>query len=285
VVERSSVSGAPAEVRVPRAAWNGDRLDGSGPSKFALDLGRMQLFWLDMEWLGVGEVRMGAVVAGTLVRCHTFSHANALAATSYTRTPKLPVRHEIAASAGAAAAGRMAVGCCTVISEGGFVPRGLPASLGVPVTGTVLANATTPVLAVSLRPEGYLPRATLLPRQLDVIALGNHPLFWQIRVDYSGAAAVSAWTDADAAHSAARFATAAALTAGLPPGTVAVSEGSVLGRSASALDFTGEQGLEGQPYLAATYDGVPDTLYVVFRPLTNQNVDYSLCFRWQEILV
>lgn len=285
VVERSSVSGATVEQRVPRSAWNGDRVDGAGPSKFAADLGRMQLFWLDMEWLGVGEVRMGLVVGGTLVRCHTFSHANALAARSYTRTPKLPVRHEIAASPAAAAAGTLICACSTVISEGGFVPRGLPASLGLPVTGTVPAEATTAVLAVSLRPEGFLPRATLVPQQLDVIALGNHPLFWQIRVDYSGLASVAAWSNADAAHSAARFATQAALTAGLPANTVAIAEGSVLGRSSSALDFTGEQGLEGQPYLSATYAGVPDTLYVVFRPITNQNVDYSLCFRWQEILV
>lgn len=285
VVERSSVSGAVAEQRVPRSAWNGDKLDGTGPSKFAANLGRMQLFWMDLEWLGVGEVRMGMVVDGTLVRCHTFSHTNALTASSYTRTPKLPVRHEIAASPSAAAAATLVSACSTVISEGGFVPRGLPASLGVPVTGTVVAGTTTAVLAVSLRPEGFLPRATLIPQQLDVIALGNHPLFWQIRIDYSGLANVAAWTNADTTHSAARYATQAALTAGLPANTVAVVEGSVLGRSASALDFAGEQGLEGQPYLAANYAGVPDTLYVVFRPITNQNVDYSLCFRWQEILV
>jgi hypothetical protein len=285
VVERSSVTGSPSERRVPRSAWNGDRLDGTGPSKFTMDVGRMQLFWIDMEWLGVGEVRMGVVVGGVLVRCHTFSHVNLLTVSSYTRTPKLPVRHEIAASELAAAAGTMAMACSTVISEGGFVPRGLPATLGAPVTGTVVAGTTTAVLAVSLRPEGYLPRATLIPQQLDVIALGNHPLFWQIRIDYSGAANVSAWTNADIVHSAARYATSAALTAGIPANTAAVAEGSVLGRAATALDFSGEQGLEGQPYLAANFAGVPDTLYVVFRPLTNQNVDYSLCFRWQEILV
>ena len=284
VVERSSVSGTSQETRVPRSAWNGDRLGGAGPSKFAIDLGKMQLFWIDMEWLGVGEVRMGVVVGGTLVRCHTFAHANALAG-SYTRTPKLPVRHEISASASAAAAGQMRMACSTVISEGGFVPRGLLASLGTAVTGTVNAGTTAAVLAVSLRPEGFIPRATLIPVQLDVIGLGNHPLFWQMRIDYSGLTTVSSWVNVDAARSAARYATNTSLAGGLPSGTTIVAEGSVLGRSSASLDFSGEQGLEGQPYLAATYNGVPDTLYITLSPLSQQNVDFSVCFRWQEIFV
>jgi hypothetical protein len=81
VVERTAsvdVSGNVIETRIPRSAWNGDRLDGTGPSKFTINLTRMQLYWIDMEWLGVGFVRFGVVHRGNLVICHTLFHSNEL---------------------------------------------------------------------------------------------------------------------------------------------------------------------------------------------------------------
>lgn len=293
VVERSSAGGGggeqqgPQEVRVPREAWNGDRLDGTGPSRAVLDTGAMQIYWIDVEWLGVGDVRMGVVVGNVYVRCHTFSHMNALTA-SYTRTPKLPVRHEIASPGpGPAPLSSLTAGCATVISEGGFVPRGVSVSLGRTLSGTALKNVDKTALALALRKEGYVPRATLVPELVELVVEDNRALSWQLRVDHAGANAVPAghWENVDAVHSAARFVDGAAHALTVPAGTVAIAEGIMLGRSSASVRFDSMQGMEGQPFLAADYAGMPDTLYLVLRPLGNQDVVYYANLRWNEIHV
>ena len=58
-VKRSSVSGSVVETKVARTSWNVDKLDGTGPSGITIDITKAQIFWMDLEWLGVGNVRMG----------------------------------------------------------------------------------------------------------------------------------------------------------------------------------------------------------------------------------
>jgi hypothetical protein len=71
-VIRSSVSGSVSDLnRVAKSDWNIDKLDGTGPSGKTLDLATAQIFWTDIEWLGVGSVRCGFVIDGQFVHCHT----------------------------------------------------------------------------------------------------------------------------------------------------------------------------------------------------------------------
>lgn len=46
------------EVRVPQSQWD-DPLDGTGPSRFTLDLTKMQMWYIDYSWYGAGFVRWG----------------------------------------------------------------------------------------------------------------------------------------------------------------------------------------------------------------------------------
>jgi hypothetical protein len=282
VVERASVTGSQVDTVVPRASWNGDRLDGSGPSGINLRLDRMHLFWMDMEWLGVGDVRMGVVVDAQLIRCHTFSHVNALTG-SYIRTPKLPVRHEIAA-VGTTAAGSMKQACATVLSEGGFVPRGLPVALGRDVTGTALA-AETVAVAVSLRTDGFAPRATLVPDAVSIVSPDNKSIYWRMLIDYTGAGIGGGsvvWNNVNATNSHARYSVSAGIP--IPASAVCIADGLVVARTQHDVTFRDQQGLEGIPYLASTYAGVPDTLYIAVRRLTTDAV-YHITVAWNEITV
>ena len=67
-VERSSVSGSPVETRVTQANWNVDKLDGNGRSGITLDISKAQIFWMDIEWLGLGTVRLGFVIDGVFIQ-------------------------------------------------------------------------------------------------------------------------------------------------------------------------------------------------------------------------
>ncbi len=93
-VERSYVTGALTETSVAQSSWNIDKLDGTGASGVTLDLTKAQILFMDIEWLGLGTVRMGFVIDGKLIHCHSFHHANLITST-YITTASLPLRYEI----------------------------------------------------------------------------------------------------------------------------------------------------------------------------------------------
>lgn len=76
VVIRSKVSGSVVNTEVAQANWNLDKLDGSGPSRATLDITKAQILMIDLQWLGVGRVRIGFVVNGVTYYVHQFLHAN-----------------------------------------------------------------------------------------------------------------------------------------------------------------------------------------------------------------
>jgi hypothetical protein len=119
---RTNTSGSPVNTNtVSQSSWNGDKLDGTGPSGYDLNLEVVQIFWTDLEWLGVGNVRCGFVINGQLIVCHTFQCANQTGKTKvYMETAILPVRYEIENTDTTASSSTLKQICSTVISEGGY---------------------------------------------------------------------------------------------------------------------------------------------------------------------
>lgn len=119
-VLRSYTGGSASDARtVSQSSWNGDKLDGTGPSGLTLDLTHPQILWMDFEWLGVGSVRCGFIINGAYIVCHTFDNANVYGTTVYMTTAILPVRYEITSTTSAVAATLSQI-CSSVMSEGGF---------------------------------------------------------------------------------------------------------------------------------------------------------------------
>jgi hypothetical protein len=117
-VLRSYITGTASDARtVTQANWNGDKLDGTGPSGITLDPSKAQILWMDFEWLGVGSVRCGFIINGQYILCHTFNNANDITSV-YMTTAILPVRYEITSTSALAASLKQI--CSTVISEGGY---------------------------------------------------------------------------------------------------------------------------------------------------------------------
>jgi len=82
------------DVRTPSSAFNIDRLDGTGPSGYVIDLTKMQMFYIDYSWYGAGFVRFGVRGPdGNVTYCHKIinNNVNALA---YMRSGNLPGRYE-----------------------------------------------------------------------------------------------------------------------------------------------------------------------------------------------
>lgn len=132
-VERTLINGSPvSENIIPRSSWNGDKLDGSGSSGLILDITKSQILWMDFEWLGVGSVRIGFIINGKYIVCHTFHHANIIQST-YITTASLPLRYEITNKAATSSSKTLKQICSSVISEGGYELRGYQKSIETPI--------------------------------------------------------------------------------------------------------------------------------------------------------
>ena len=198
-VERSLVTGTPSETIVPLSGWNIDKLDGAGPSGFTLDVTKAQIFWMDIEWLGVGTVRCGFVIDGKFVHCHSFHHANIIAST-YITTASLPVRYEITNKAATAGSATMKQICSSVISEGGYELRGLQQAVQTPITAPVdlPAPAGTVHPVISIRLKSNRLDAIVILTALSLMGTGNGPDYnWQVRASAttSGGTWISAGDD------------------------------------------------------------------------------------------
>jgi hypothetical protein len=96
-----------------------DKMDGFGPSGILLDITKAQIFWTDIEWLGVGNLRVGFIINGQYHVCHVFQHANIINF-PYMSAATLPVRYEIKNTTGVAPVSTLRQVCSSVISEGGY---------------------------------------------------------------------------------------------------------------------------------------------------------------------
>jgi hypothetical protein len=208
IVERSYVTGELVETRVAQANWNNDTLQGSTvnvpgqglgpcPSNIELDLTKAQIFWMDIEWLGLGTVRCGFVIDGKLVHCHSFHHANKIAST-YITTASLPLRYEIKNTGTTASSSTMGQVCSSVVSEGGYELRGLQQAATVPVTAPVdLTTAGTfyTVLSIRLKASPNRLDAIVILTALSILGVTNNAAYnWQVRA--SGVSNGGTWVDA-----------------------------------------------------------------------------------------
>lgn len=180
-VERSSSTGSLVETRVLQSNWNIDPLNGTGPSNLTLDPTKAQILWIDIEWLGLGTVRMGFIINGKFIHCHSFHHANIITST-YITTASLPLRYEITNTAATASSSTLKQVCSTVLSEGGYELRGLQQAIGTTVTSPYsLTTAGTFYPVISLRLKAAALDAIVILTALSLLgASANANYNWRV---------------------------------------------------------------------------------------------------------
>jgi hypothetical protein len=263
LVIRSYSSGALVEDRIRQDAWD---------NPFAgLNVDRTQIFWTDIEWLGVGSVRCGFVVNGAYVLCHTFHHANIAGnTTTYMTTATLPVRYEITNTAGTTGASMMRQICSTVISEGGYNAFTYSETAGRGTSVLRLATAGTYYPIVSIRLDSTRLDAIVLPRQVDVLSPSVNYYRWKL---VSNPVLTNATWAGHSASGTVEYDTAATALSGgteLQAGYVSSRELSELGADAFAFQ------------LGRTLAGVSDIVTLAMAATSN-NADVLAQLGWQEI--
>lgn len=200
-VKRSKVTGSVVDTPVTQANWNVDKLDGTGPSLLTLNLDNPQILFVDMEWLGVGSVRMGFVIDGKFIHCHTFNHANQNSSPkgAYMQTATLPVRAEIENTGTTSSNSTLKLICTTVVSEGGYALSGKPLSVGQDPAAAAqypLAAAGTyyPVVAIKLNPAS--PDQVVIPT--DVALMPINQAFYRYKLLVGATITGAVWANVSA---------------------------------------------------------------------------------------
>lgn len=171
MVKRSYITGSVVNTRVAQADWNGDKLNGLGETGFTLDLSKSQIFWTDLEWLGVGSVRCGFVIDGKLLVCHTFTNAN-INANVYMTTAILPIRYEITNTGATASSSTLKQICSTVISEGGYGKK-VAKSVARMTADTTVGTSFEPLVSIRLASDRL--DSVILPASIPVMPTGSSP--------------------------------------------------------------------------------------------------------------
>lgn len=170
---------------VNQSQWNADKFDGTGGSSRTLDVTKGNIFWMDIEWLGVGDVRCGFVVDGKPVVAHTFHNDN-VNPTTYMTTAVLPLRYEIQNTTAQAAGSTLTQICSSVISDGGY--EGFSRRYNVTHDGATLKTLTTagtqyPIIALRLNSNRI--DSVIVPSNISVIVqetTNNKPDTVQYRI-------------------------------------------------------------------------------------------------------
>ena len=205
-VLRSNTSSTVTETRVAQSDWNIDKFDGTGYSTQSggpehttgINVANTNIFWTDIEWLGVGDVRCGFVVDGKLLPAHVFHNDNKNL-TPYMTTATLPLRYEIKNTGVANSNSTLHQICSTVLSEGGYELSGAQQGVAIPVTAPVsLTTAGTyyPVISMRLKATPNRLDAIVILTALSILGITNNAHYnWQVRA--SAVTTGGTWTDGE----------------------------------------------------------------------------------------
>jgi hypothetical protein len=189
LVVRSNTSSTVTETRVPQSQWNIDKFDGTGYSSQiggaehagGLDVSKTNIFWMDIEWLGVGDVRCGFVVDGRFIVAHIFHNDNRNTV-PYMTTASLPLRLEIKNTGNTASNTTMSQICSSVVSEGGYELYGSQQAVATSITSPVdLPTAGTFYPVISIRLKQSRLDAIVILTALSILAPSNAYYNWQMR--------------------------------------------------------------------------------------------------------
>ena len=265
--------------KVPQGNWNGDRLTGLGgpnnPSGIELDPSTSQIFWMDVEWLGVGSVRCGFVIDGQFIVCHTFHHANSLTSV-YMTTASLPLRYEITNVGDTGGESSLKQICSTVISEGGYASTSRSRSASTTLVGPQVSQTNwTPLISIRLKSAKL--DGVVFPARLDVFGRQSNPYKWGVWVGgtLSNTGTVT-WTSAGDDSAVEYNINATTLTGG-----TLIDQGIFVGNAIGGPISATPVGQSQDVQLGRLLDGTAE-IFTVAAIATNNN-DTAVCaLVWQE---
>lgn len=270
IVRRSYVTGSAVDTVVNQSSWTLDKFDGTGVSGITLDITKTQIFFMDLEWLGVGRVRCGFYINGLPFYVHEFLNANTLS-TVYMSRPNLPIRWELS-NDGTGAAASLTHICSSVVVEGGQDDTGFVRAYNMAnrVITAGAAGTRYPILGIRLKPA-YLDITVNLIGHSILCSTPNDQFCWQWVLNPTTTAS---GTFSDIADSAAQVYEGTS--------TISMSGGTVISSGYGVSNLIASQDVRSHLLLGSTINGTADRIYLGVIPFASLQV--SAAIQWRELV-
>lgn len=179
VVVINSDGATPTVERIYRKDWNGDKLDGTGPSGITANPQAQQLVMMDYEWYGAGQVVFLFVINGLPRVIHTVNNGNRLQS-PWCKTPFLPIRLEIENLTGVAGTHYLWQGSNSILAEGTVEKLGIAESILTPLAGINMPSSNTFYPIVSIRIKSTALTGIVLPTFFQAGTVDNTDIYYKL---------------------------------------------------------------------------------------------------------
>jgi hypothetical protein len=171
---RTYTSGSAVDTHYTQSSWNIDTLDGTGISEKTLDKAKTNIYIIDLQWLGVGRIRLAVDIDGVIVPVHQILNANSKTDV-YMTTPRLPVTYEVENTDTSTALDDFRMICSSVITEGLPATDPIPRSINNGIVGVGTSTTEAPVISMRLK-AAFANNANLRIKDLSTLttARGDH---------------------------------------------------------------------------------------------------------------
>jgi hypothetical protein len=172
-------NGTPTVERIYRKDWNGDKLDGTGPSGVTANPQAQQLVNIEYEWYGAGQIIFSWVIDGLPRVIHTVNNGNRLN-TPWSKTPFLPIRLELENFGGAAGTHYMWQGSNSLLVEGTVEKLGIAENILTPLDGINMPSSNTFYPILSIRLKSTALTGIVLPTYFQASTLDNTDIYYKL---------------------------------------------------------------------------------------------------------
>lgn len=211
LIRRTSTNGSIVNNAVNKSAWSIDKLDGSGASGLTIDETKVFILIIDLQFLGMGRVRVGFDIGGQIVYVHEFNNANVIAV-PYMQTANLPVQMLITATTSGSTKDAY-FKCAAVASEGGL-NYDLAYHFSTP-EGTVSAGSGARTHILSVRPtttfNSKTNRTRFILDSVQLMVTGSFPVYWELCIGQA-ISGTTAFTAVNATYSGVEYNTAGTIS-------------------------------------------------------------------------
>jgi hypothetical protein len=177
VINSDGVS--PTVERIYRKDWNGDKLDGTGPSGVTAVPDAQQVVSIEYEWYGAGQIVFSWVINGFPRVIHIVNNGNRLKS-PWAKTPFLPIRLEIENFGGAAGTHYMWQGSNSLLCEGSVEKLGIAENILTPLTGINMPTANTFYPILSIRLKSTALTGIVIPTYFQASTLDNTDIYYKL---------------------------------------------------------------------------------------------------------
>jgi hypothetical protein len=256
-VIRSGVSGSLVENDVPQSSWNIDKMDGSGPSGITIDFTKDQILVIDLQYLGVGRVRIGFDIGGVAYYCHYFNHANIID-TVYMSNPNLRLLYAIE-NDGSGPADEFDTICTSFISEGGQSDKGITRSQSQDAVIAGTADELYAALGIRLKAT-HLSAVAKVKKVAVTPTTVNDFLEWQLLLNPTVAGTLTFTDETNSYVQTAKGVVANTVTGGIR------LDGGFASTATQVADV-----VDSIRYLGSAIDDTRDEIVLAVKPLSNQS--------------